>query len=235
MSQQPSGDQKPVPENSPNQDQHPQRYVIRALLVLMTVEWIYLLLNQRVLALFLVTLIILILLAPVLFKKKLDLIIPVEFHMVSVVFIFASLYLGEVQSFYHKLWWWDIILHTTAGLLMGMLGFLLVFILNESRRVDLHMTAGFIAFFAFTFAVTIGTVWEVFEFAMDQLFDLQMQKPMFRDHSGLTDTMWDIIVNAAGAFVVSLIGWRFLKKKQNFFLKKMIRQFFRFNPRMFKK
>lgn len=210
------------------------RLIIRVLLVLMAFQWVFMLLDGRILALFLVTLIIATLLAPIIFKK-LDIEIPTEFHMAAVIFIFASLYLGEVQSFYQKLWWWDMALHTTAGLLMGMLGFLLVYLLNESSRVDLHMTAGFIAFFAFTFAVTIGTLWEIFEFGMDQVFDLNMQKEMFDDDSGLTDSMWDMIVNAFGAFIVSFTGWRYLKEKRTSFFKKWIRSFIKKYPKKFSK
>lgn len=211
------------------------RIIIRVLLVLMTVEWVFLLIDQRKLALVLVTLIIITLLSPILFRKKLQIELPAEFHLTSVLFIFASLYLGEVQSFYQKLWWWDIALHTSAGLLMGIFGFLMVYLLNESRNVELKMTPGFIAFFAFTFSVTIGTLWELFEFGMDQLFSLNMQKSMLGDPSGLTDTMWDMIVNALGAFLISFIGWRYLKKKRSFFVKDWIRKFFQRNPKMFKK
>jgi uncharacterized membrane protein YjdF len=64
------------------------------------------------------------------------------------------------------------------------------------------MNPGFVALFAFVFAIALGTLWEIFEFAMDQIFGLEMQKPMFGDPSGLTDTMWDMIVNAIGAGIV---------------------------------
>lgn len=211
------------------------RMLIFVLLVLMIVEWVLLMLDQLWLSLFLVTLIIITLFAPILFRKNLQMEIPAEFHMTAVVFIFASFYLGEIQDFYHRVWWWDIALHATAGLLMGILGFLLVYILNESNRIELNLSPGFIAFFAFTFAVMIGTIWEIFEFSMDQFFNMNMQKPMLNDPSGLTDTMWDMIVNAIGAFVISFMGYGYLKRKQSFFVKEWIRKFIEKNPRMFKR
>lgn len=211
------------------------RILIRLLLLLMAIEWVLLLLDQRWLSLFLVTLIITTLFAPIIFRNRMELEIPAEFHITAVVFIFASFYLGEVQDFYFRYWWWDIALHATAGLLMGVLGFLLVYILNESKRVELNMTPGFIAFFAFVFAVAIGTVWEIFEFGMDQIFGTVMQKPMLGDPSGLTDTMWDMIVNAVGAFVISFAGYFYLKKNQSFFVKEWIRKFIDKNPGMFRK
>ena len=210
------------------------RILIRVLLVLMTIEWVLLILDQRWLSLFLVTLIIATLFVPILFRNRLQVEIPVEFHLTAVIFIFASFYLGEVQDFYFRYWWWDIALHATAGLLMGILGFLMVYVLNESKRVDLHMTPGFIAFFAFTFAVAIGTIWEIFEFGMDQFFGTVMQKPMLDDPSGLTDTMWDMIVNAIGAIIISITGWWYLKRNKSFFVKDWIRKFIDRNPSMFK-
>lgn len=210
------------------------RLLIRFLLSIMSINWVILLLEQRWLSLFLVTLIILTLFAPIIFRKRLKVEIPAEFHITAVIFTFAALYLGEVQSFYDRVWWWDIALHALAGLLMGIFGFLLVYILNESKHVELRMTAGFIAFFAFLFAVSIGTLWEIFEFTVDQIFKTNMQKPMFRDPSGLTDTMWDMIVNAMGGLIISLSGWWYLKKKQDFFVKEWIRKFIKRNPKMFR-
>ena len=211
------------------------RILVLLLLVLMGVEWVLLLIDQRWLSAFLATLIIATLLSPLVFRHKMEIEIPAEFHILAVVFIFASLYLGEIQGFYHKFWWWDIALHTSAGLLMGIVGFLLVYLLNESKRVELHMTPIFISLFAGMFAVAIGAFWEIFEFSMDQLLGLNMQKPMLGDPSGLTDTMWDMIVNALGASMVSFVGWWYLKRNQTFFIKDWIRKFISKNPGIFTK
>lgn len=208
--------------------------LIRFLLIVMSFEGIYLFYGRQWLSLFLVLLIILTLLAPVLFKSQLQIRLPAEFHISAVIFSFAALYLGEVQQFYQRLWWWDIALHTSAGLLMGIVGFLLVYILNESERIRLNLTPGFIAFFAFLFAISIGTFWEIFEFSVDQFFQTNMQKPMLSDPSGLADTMWDMIVNSSGAFMISFIGWWYLKRNQTFFVDEWIKKFIRRNPRMFK-
>lgn len=211
------------------------RILIRILLIVMTIVGTLLLIEQQWLSLFLVTLIIFTLLAPIIFRRRIEMEIPAEFHIMAVIFTFASLYLGEVQQFYQRLWWWDIALHITAGLLMGILGFLLVYILNETKRVELNMTSGFIAFFAFLFAVSIGTIWEIFEFAVDEILGTNMQKPMLGDMSGLTDTMWDMIVNAIGAFIISFSGWWYLKRDQTFFVKEWIRKFITKNPKMFRR
>lgn len=219
-----------------NKNEHQIHVILsRILLVILTIEWGYLLYEQQWLSMFLVFLLILTLFAPTVFKNKMDLELPAEFHFMAVIFVFASLYLGEVQEFYQRIWWWDIALHTTAGLMMGIVGFLMVYILNESKSVELQMNAAFIALFAFLFAVSIGTIWEIFEFIMDRIFGLNMQKQMFDDPSGLTDTMWDMIVNALGAFLVSFTGWRYLKKQRHFFIKSLIQKFIMKNPSWFRR
>lgn len=209
------------------------RIVVRILLLLMVIEWAFLMVEMRFLQLFLVTIIIFVLIAPELFRNKMDLSIPADFHFIAVLFILASLYLGEIQQFYQLIWWWDMALHGTAGLLMGIFGFLLVYILNENPRVELQMMPGFIALFAFFFSISIGTVWEIFEFLMDQLFGFNMQKEMFGDVSGLTDTMWDMIINAVGAAVISLLGWWYLSLKRDFFIQSLIKKFIHKNPSLF--
>ncbi|WP_205747351.1 hypothetical protein [Desulfopila sp. IMCC35006] len=211
------------------------RILVLLLLLLMVVEWIVLLIDQRWLSSFLATLTIATLVSPVIFRHKMEMEIPAEFHITAVVFIFASLYLGEIQGFYHRFWWWDLVLHSSAGLLMGIVGFFLVYTLNESKRVDLHMTPIFISLFACLFAVAIGTFWEIFEFSMDRLIGSNMQKPMLDDPSGLTDTMWDMIVNAIGAIIISSLGWWYMKRKRTFFVREWIRTFIRRNPEIFNK
>lgn len=106
--------------------------------------------------------------------------------------------------------------------------------LNESRRIDLHMRAGFVALFAFAFAVAAGAAWEIFEFTVDQLLGTQMQKPMLGDPSGLTDTMWDLIVDALGAAVISVFGWWRMVRHKPSFIEAWIDRFVERNPQFFK-
>jgi uncharacterized membrane protein YjdF len=160
--------------------------------------------------------------------------IPYEFQLLALVFIFAALFLGEVRSYYIRYWWWDIALHAFSGLLMGLVGFLLVYVLNESKSVALHMRASFVAFFAFLFAVTAGVLWELFEYTMDQTVGTQMQKPMLGDPSGLTDTMWDLIVDTFGASAIALLGWWHMHSHRRSFIDDWIQKFIDQNPRLFR-
>jgi len=171
---------------------------------------------------------------PTLLGKRFNVHIPAEFEILALVFMFAALFLGEVRGYYQRFWWWDIALHTSSGFLLGILGFLLVYVLNENDRVDLHMRPRFVALFAFLFSVAMGAVWEIFEFSMDQLLGMNMQKPMFDDPSGLTDTMWDLIVDTIGALIISLLGWWHSMCKTQSFVDAWIHRFVERNPRLFR-
>jgi len=133
-------------------------------------------------------------------------------------------------------WWWDVVLHTGSSLLLGIIGFLLVYVLNEKDDINLDLTAGFMGLFAFVFAVALGALWEIFEFTMDTLFGMNMQKTMFDDTSGLTDTMWDLIVDTIGAAIISILGYGYFRTLENdSFLEQWIEKFIRENPRLFQR
>lgn len=178
--------------------------------------------------------IILVTLVPLLLEKRFQVVIPPEFALLAITFIFASLFLGEVRGYYARFWWWDVILHTSSGFLLGIIGFLLVHVLNEIEEIGLYMKPGFVAFFAFLFAVGMGSIWEIYEFGMDHFFGMDMQKTMLGDPSGLADTMWDMIVNTLGAFVIAVLGYGYLKTAGDAsFLEQWINAFIRSNPRLF--
>ncbi len=181
-------------------------------------------------------LILLLTVAPVLMFKRFEVFIPSEFKLLATGFIFASLFLGEVQGYYTRFWWWDLVLHTASGFLLGIFGFLLVYILNEKKNLQFHMTPGFVAFFAFMFAVGVGALWEIFEFTMDQFAGTNMQKPMLGDPSGLTDTMLDLVVDTVGAAVIAVLGYGYLRVAAGkSFLEQWIAAFLDANPRLFKR
>lgn len=210
------------------------RWVVVMLQAVMAVELAAVLVSGQWLAAFSVILIMAVTAAPVMFRKRLPVNIPPEFQALAIAFVFAALFLGEVRSFYERFWWWDIALHGTSGLLLGILGFLLVYALNENERVAVHMQPRFVAFFAFCFAVAVGALWEIFEFGMDRFFGMNMQKPMLGDPSGLTDTMWDLIVDSLGALAISSLGWWYMIRERQSFIEVWIRRFIEQNPKLFR-
>ena len=178
--------------------------------------------------------IIVVTLIPLLLERRFRVFIPPQFQLLAIAFVFASLFLGEVHGYYTRFWWWDIALHAGSGFLLGIVGFLLVYLLNETEQIGVHMKAGFVAFFAFLFALGIGALWEVFEFTMDSAFGMNMQKSMRGDPSGLTDTMLDLVVDAVGALAVTLYGYLHIRRaSRESFVERWIDSFIRRNPRLF--
>ncbi len=207
--------------------------ILVVLQLVMAAELVFLIIDQQWLHVFLVVGVMATVLAPTLLKCRLLVQIPSEIQILAILFVFATIFLGEVRDYYERFWWWDLLLHATAGLLLGLLGFMIVYILNEDRQVDLHLRPSFLALFALSFSQGIGALWEIFEFTMDQLFGLTMQKPMLGDPSGLTDTMWDLIVNALGATIVSFAGWRYLVRARKSYVDSWAKRFVERNPQLF--
>ncbi|MCR6650095.1 MAG: hypothetical protein NVV73_00740 [Cellvibrionaceae bacterium] len=171
---------------------------------------------------------------PYIVERRFRVHIPPQLQLMGIAFAFAALFLGEMRGYYTRFWWWDIVLHTSSGFLLGIVGFLLVHVLNEIEKIGMQLKPGFVAFFAFLFAVGLGALWEIFEFSMDTFFGTNMQKPMLHDPSGLLDTMVDLIVDTIGALVISLIGYYNLKVVCNTsFLERWIEAFIERNPHLF--
>lgn len=208
-------------------------WIVIVMAVVMAIDLVLFVREGQWMTAFLNLAIMTVVLAPVVLRERLPVKLPAEMLVVVLVFIFAALFLGEMRRYYERVWWWDIALHAGSGFLLGAFGFLLVYVLNESRNIGVYLRPRFVAFFAFLFALAIGTLWEIFEFGMDRLFGMNMQKPMLGDPSGLTDTMWDLIVDALGALVVSLFGWWYMNSDADSFIENWIRQFIEKNPRLF--
>ena len=114
-------------------------------------------------------------LLPTLFQEKFKIFIPPAFEIIIYLFIFAAEILGEVNAFYTTIPGWDTMLHTLNGFLAAAIGFSMIDLLNRNSR-SLNLTPFYQAMVAFCFSMTIGVVWEFFEFAMDRFFCLDMQK-----------------------------------------------------------
>lgn len=166
-------------------------------------------------------------LTPVLAARWAEITVPPSFIAAVVVFVGGTLFLGEVFDFYERFWWWDIAMHGTSAVGFGLIGFVLVFMMFQGDRFAAPPVA--MAFFAFCFGLSIGVVWEMFEFSMDQLFDLNMQK------SGLSDTMGDLIVDLIGAGFGAGAGFAYLKEQEHGRFTHVIDEFIRRNPHLFKR
>src|SRR5688500_19342730 len=94
------------------------------------------------------------------------------------------------------------------------------------------MRPEFLCFFAVTFAVFLGVLWEIFEFAVDKIAPIvNMQS----GETGVADTMHDLIVDTLGAIVVALMGLAFARSGRYSFLVDGVRSFIQKNPSLFRK
>lgn len=158
-------------------------------------------LNNNLTYLSMSVLTLLVMLLPSIVEKKLKLEFPSEFEIVVIFFIYAAIFLGELNLFYEKFWWWDTMLHSFSGLILGNIGYALVSYLNGNSNVNIKLSPAFVVIFSFCFALSIGALWEIYEFSMDSLFGLNMQR------TGLDDTMKDLILDTIGALVFSVLGY----------------------------
>ena len=113
---------------------------------------------------------------PSMFERRLRIDLPDTLEIVILLFIYAAEILGEIREFYIAFPYWDTMLHTLNGFLCAAIGFALVDILNRTERVVMRLSPFFMAVVAFCFSMTVGVLWEFFEFSMDMLFHLDMQK-----------------------------------------------------------
>ena len=145
---------------------------------------------------------------PSILAKRFGVYLPKRLEIIITLFIFAAQVLGELNGFYDKIPWWDTMLHTTSGIILGLAGFLVVYLLNEKGDANVNLSPIFVVIVAFCFALTMGVFWEVFEFGADRLFGLNMQKFRMPGQDGLVDTMEDLMVDAIGALVACIAGWK---------------------------
>lgn len=145
---------------------------------------------------------------PRLIKSQYELYLPFAIELAIVTFVFLSVFLGSLYNYYEKFALWDGILHFQSGLLLGTVGFLVIYLLNSGNKKKLVMSAGFVAFFAVCFSLAMSVFWEIFEYAADTWFGYTMQE------SGLPDTMSDLVINGIGAIIVAILGYIWMKKSK---------------------
>ncbi len=149
--------------------------------------------------------------------------IPALFSISFMLFLWGAIFAGEVWEFYYHIPIWDDMLHLLGSMMAAMLGFSLIDILNsDTSRGSVKLSPFFISLFTVTFAISVGVLWELYEFTFDGLLGLNMQKfaEMSSGKDGtppalvglygreaLMDTMTDLAIDALGAVIVSAVGY----------------------------
>lgn len=122
------------------------------------------------------TLSFLLLMIPSFIENRMKIDLPNVMEVIMICFIFAANVMGELGAFYEKIPVWDTMLHTLNGFICAGVGFGLIDILNRNERIKMNLSPLFVCLFSFCFSMTVGVVWEFFEFSMDMFFGKDMQK-----------------------------------------------------------
>lgn len=152
--------------------------VLRGLVILTLIRQIFMGNFNNV---FLCALTLILFVIPAVIEKKLNLALPDALQILILLFIFSAEILGEINEFYIVIPYWDTILHTLNGFLCAAVGFSTIDILNQKEFFHATMSPLFVALVAFCFSMTIGVMWEFFEFGADQLLRYDMQKDVIVD------------------------------------------------------
>lgn len=115
-------------------------------------------------------------LLPAFIEKQFRVQIPTLMEVVILLFIFGAEILGELQNYYTQYPYWDVMLHTTNGFVCAAFGFSLIDILTRNRQEKFRLSPLYVSLVAFCFSMTVGVLWEFFEYGMDVLFLTDMQK-----------------------------------------------------------
>lgn len=172
-------------------------FTLRAVVIIMMVLQ---LMNRNYENVFLCVLTLLLLIMPSLIQVTFKVELPTTLEIIILFFIFAAEILGEISEFYLVFPFWDTVLHTLNGFLAAAIGFSMVDLLNRSEKTVFNLSPIFMAIVAFCFSMTIGVVWEFFEFGMDQIAGYDMQKDT------VIHTIRSVALDPAGRNVPYVIG-----------------------------
>ena len=125
---------------------------------------------------FICLLVLVLFMLPFFIQQNFGIELPSTLEIIILLFIFAAEILGELKCYFITFSHWDSMLHTTTGFLCAATGFALIDILNRNSRIKFQLSPIYVALTAFCFSMTVGVLWEFFEFGMDRLFLMDMQK-----------------------------------------------------------
>ena len=173
--------------------------LIRLILFL---TFIYALTSNRTLVQAVAAIAFIITFIPFLLSRIFKINIPASFEIIYLMFIYGLLILGELRGFYHGSLWWNILMTFTASLVLGFTGLSVIHVLHKTSRINTNPLLE--AILIFSFALSLATLWEVFEFTLDTLLNSGLQKD-------LIDTMQDLSINVLGALLVSIAGYNHIR------------------------
>ena len=146
--------------------------VLRALVILTLVRGVF---RREYQTVFLCALSLVLLVLPSIISKKMKIVLPSTLEIIILLFVYAAEILGEINSFYVRVPHWDTMLHTINGFLCAAIGFALVDMMNRNDRFSFQLSPLYLAIVSFCFSMTVGVLWEFFEFSGDYFLGMDMQ------------------------------------------------------------
>lgn len=160
---------------------------------------------------------------PEMIKSKVNINLPIEYDIVLVIFMYMAVFLGKAGQAYDHFWWWDLLLHTSSGFIIGFIAFLILYInVRQGRLKASQRVAGLLIF---SVGLAFGAVWEIFEYGLALVFGGNLTA------AGLRDTIGDLIVDGIGAAIMAVIGMRQIFSDRQSIVLNLAKKFIRLNPR----
>ena len=115
------------------------------------------------------------LMLPILVQDKFKIEFPNLLEIAIYLFIFSGTILGGIYNFYGNVPHWDTLLHVINGFICAGIGFALVDLLNKNGK-KIRLSPFYTVFVAFCFSMTVGVLWEFYEYGADKITLTDMQK-----------------------------------------------------------
>jgi uncharacterized membrane protein YjdF len=152
-------------------------YAIYCLLCLISLGvLLYSAIRRDFLGVFNALLSLLLFLLPSFLEDQLKIELSATLKIITMLFVFCAQILGEVGMCYARFPFWDDLLHWVNGFLFAAFGFSLAEIFNRRRSATFRLSPFYLALVACCFSLSIGVLWEFFEFFVDLLMHGDMQK-----------------------------------------------------------
>jgi len=135
---------------------------------------------------------------------------PVEVEVALLWLLMSHLMLGILFDLYNRIVWFDKVLHLGDSVVIGFVAFMAVYAAHVLRHGRRHPVLDGVAILIATLG--LGALWEIGEFAADQLFGRHTQgSPTM---SPLVDTMWDLILDGSGGVIAAILGVLYIHRSR---------------------
>lgn len=167
---------------------------------------------------------------PTMIDKIIRFKIPASLEVMYIAFCSGSIIYGEILDFYGKIGWWDSLLHSFSGVLLGVLGYSIINTFNKysNESKEIRFSPLFVSIWCVCFALAVGVLWELIEFTCDEFLGTNMQQYLVGrgtldkgdalvGHEALRDTMKDLALDLIGSLIPAVVGFFELKKNKDGF------------------